>query len=109
MSAFYPLSFFLLTGVIWIIFIVRAHQLFYRFRSKYPDSARKEIPHAFEFYGHPEKIRYFFRGKSVELLKSDPEIWKLREQVRYLFYLSVAFPVVGFIALAVMAFVFYGQ
>jgi len=80
----FGLILFLGFGVIGFVWFIQGHRLFYIFRSKYPEIARKEIPYAFSQGRHPEKFFYFFRRKSYDLLKSDPSIWKVRQQVKYL-------------------------
>jgi hypothetical protein len=99
MSEAYPLTLFILTGVIWCLTSIQAHRLFYRFRTRHPDIARQEIPFAFEFTAHPEKLFYFFKSKSKDILKADPPIWALRQQVKVLLILSGAISFGGFAVL----------
>jgi hypothetical protein len=99
----YTLTWFILTGAIWCLTSIQAHRLFYRFRTRHPEIARQEIPFAFEFMGHPEKLLYFFKSKSKGILMADPPIWALRQQVKVLLILSVAIPVGGFAVLAGIA------
>lgn len=94
MSEVYPLL--TLIVVVWIACFIQSHRLFYKFRAKYPDIAKREIPHAFETRENPEKLLYFLRRKSLEVLRSDPELRGLRQQVKFLAILSVIVPPVGF-------------
>ncbi len=82
---------------VWLACFIQSHRLFYKFREKYPDVAGRDIPHAFETRENPEKLFYFFRRKSLELLRSDPELWGLRQQVKLLTILSIIVPPVGFV------------
>ena len=77
---------------VWFACFIQSHRLFYKFRAKYPDIAQREIPRAFETCEHPEKLLYFLRGKSREVLRNDPELWGLRQQVKVLTILSVLVP-----------------
>jgi hypothetical protein len=98
----FTICFCLLTFGVWLATFLRSHRLFYRFREKYPEVAKTEIPHAFEINAHPEKFLYFFRSKSVELLRRDVTLWPLRQQVKRLAILSGLMPVLGFLALAAL-------
>lgn len=93
MSQIYP-PLALIFGV-WLVCFIQSHRLFYKFRAKYPDIARRDIPHAFETRENPEKFLYFLSSKSLEVLRSDPELWGLRQQVKFLTILSVVVPPVG--------------
>ena len=94
LSQVYPLLTVIL--VVWLACFIQSHRLFYKFRAKYPDIAQRDIPHAFETRENPEKLFYFFRRKSVEVLRGDPELWGLRQQVKFLTILSIIVPPVGF-------------
>ena len=89
----YPLL--ALTFVVWLACFIQSHRLFYKFRAKYPEIAQRDIPYAFQTRENPEKLFYFFRRKSTEMLRDDPELWGLRQQVKYLIILSVIVPPVG--------------
>jgi hypothetical protein len=93
---------FLLVCTVWLACVVQSHRLFYRFREKYPEVAKAEIPHAFEMNAHPEKFFYFFRRKSVELLRNDTTLWPLRQQVKILTILSGVIPLIGFLSLVIL-------
>jgi hypothetical protein len=103
MSEVYPLL-ALILGV-WLACFIQSHRLFYKFRAKYPDIAQRAIPYAFQTRENPEKLLYFLRRKSREVLRGDPELWGLRQQVKFLTVLSVIVPPVGF-AFSVRAAIF---
>jgi hypothetical protein len=84
---------------VWFACFIQSHRLFYKFRAKYPDIAQREIPRAFETYEHPEKLIYFLRRRSQDVLRDDPELWGLMLQVRILAILSVLVPPAGLVFL----------
>jgi hypothetical protein len=88
-------QFLALILVVWFACFIQSHRLFYKFRAKYPEIAQREIPRAFETCEHPEKLLYFLRRKSREVLRNDPELWGLRQQVKFLTILSVLIPPAG--------------
>jgi hypothetical protein len=93
---------FALTVVFVFALFVQKHRLYYSFRKRYPEVARKEIPHVFnDLHHHPEKFNYFYRKKAIPVLKQDPELWRLRQQVMILTILGlglpVSFMVIGFV------------
>jgi hypothetical protein len=88
-----------LVCAVWLACFIQSHRLFYKFREKYPDIAERDIPHAFETRENPEKLFYFSRRKSAEVLRDDPELWGLRQQVRLLTILSIIVPPVEVAAL----------
>jgi len=80
---------------VWFACFIQSHRLFYKFRAKYPEIAQRDIPRAFETCEHPEKLLYFLRRDSRELLRNDPELWSLRQQVKFLAILSIIIPPVA--------------
>ncbi|HUJ10075.1 MAG TPA: hypothetical protein VL171_08620 [Verrucomicrobiae bacterium] len=92
-------QFLALVLFVWFACLIQSHRLFYKFRAKYPEIAQREIPRAFETYEHPEKLIYFLRPKSREVLRNDPELWWLRQQVKFLTILSVIMPPAGIVYL----------
>ncbi|MEY2529849.1 MAG: hypothetical protein QOJ05_1939 [Verrucomicrobiota bacterium] len=84
---------------VWLALFIQSHRLFYKFRATFPDVARRDIPHAFDFSRHPEKIRYFFRRTSIPILQSDGELWRLRQQVKLLGILALIVPPAGMLLL----------
>jgi hypothetical protein len=96
------LLWFLAFGAVAVAWWIQFHRLFWQFRSKYPEIARSEIPLAFEAVRRPEKALFFLRQRSADLLRNDPSLWNLRQQVKALtiivfivFPLSFAAFVVG--------------
>jgi len=94
-----PFILFVAIGLTWVALFIQSHRLFYRFRESYPDIAKAEIPYAFEINRHHEKFFYFFRNKSIKLLKSNRHLWKLRNQVMLLSALSLLVPFCSFLVL----------
>lgn len=61
---------------------VLSHKLYYTFLARHPDVAHKEIPFAGQRVAHPEKLYFFFRREALPVLRSDPEVWRLRQQLK---------------------------
>ena len=99
MSVIYPILFIAVTISTWGAWLVQSHRLFYRFRKRYPEVAKREIPFAFEFKQHPEKVLYFLRRKSVDILRADEGLWRLRNQVVVLSVLALLVPFLGIFAI----------
>jgi hypothetical protein len=101
-TAIYPISLFVLTCLIWLSLWVQSHRLLFKFRKKYPDIARKDIPYVFnDAIRHPDKFLYFIRSKNRQALSKDPEISSLGRQVLILFRLAILVPLVGFLILLI--------
>ena len=96
MIEIYPISLFIITGLTWLMLFIQSHRLFYKFRKKYPDTAKRDIPYAFEFVRHNEKFLYFFRKKCLKVLSEDVELLMLRRQVVILTWASLIVPITGF-------------
>jgi len=79
----------------WLAWAVQQGRLLSAFKREFPDVARERIPCAFEYMRHPEKVLFFHRKSSVEVLRRDPAIWKLRQQVRWLTLMAVLVPLGG--------------
>ena len=101
------LSVFILTGLLWFIVFIQGSRLFFTFRKKYPEVAKKEIPYAFELYRRdPERVFYFFRKKSSALIQQDETLRKLKRQIIVFGIASLALPV-SFILLAIVWIIFF--
>jgi hypothetical protein len=72
--------------------VSRAQQLLRRFAEKYPDEANRSIPNVSNRFRHPEELFYFFRPNSVELLRADKELWRLRQHTKWLLILTLGIP-----------------
>jgi hypothetical protein len=106
LSTYYPATFLVVVFGVWLALFIQSHRLFYSFRAKYPEIAKRDIPYAFEFSPTPEKFVYFFRHKSLDILQNDTELWSLRRQVKILTFLSIVVPPLGFgILVAVAVFI----
>jgi hypothetical protein len=91
---------------VWVALFIQSHRLFYLFRTRFPDVARRDIPHAFDSSRHPEKFRYFFRRNSLDLLQSDAQLWRLRQQVKLLAILALIVPPAGMVLLLAIGILF---
>ncbi len=79
---------------IWLLFFIQSHRMFYLFRKKHPQIAKEEISNAFKPYADPAKVLFFFKAKNILLLKNDKEVWRLRQQTKVLFFLSIGLPLI---------------
>lgn len=95
----------LISMTIWVLLVIQFHRLLYVFIKKYPEIAkRKRLDRVF-IYSDPEKSLFFFKKKNFPLLRSDREIWGLRQQAKILLIFSFGFP---FLATAfVSLFIFW--
>jgi hypothetical protein len=106
MSATYPFTLFCITGVLWFVTWLCAHRLLHAFCDRFPLVAQREIPCAFDrWFAHPEKGIFFFRRRAGEVLRGDPRLWRQRQWLLFLSALSVSVPVLGFVSIAVVAFI----
>ena len=104
MSIVVPIAYLLLSGAIWCLLAYAHFRLLDRFKQEYPAVAIAKIPYAFSWWVHPEKILYFFRQESRRLLRRNPSLWRHAKLFFFLFAVSIIFPVVGFGAIALYAF-----
>ena len=99
-------SIFIIIITCWILALIQSHRMFYTFKRKYPEIAKRKIPNAFTRYADPEKILFFFKRENLSLLQNDKEIWRLRQQTKILFTLSIGVPLlIAFLSI----FVFVSQ
>jgi hypothetical protein len=98
-----PIIFFLIVSVLWLVTAVQSAKLFNLFRAKFPSEAQQRVPYAFSRMRHPEKLFFFFRKESMALLQRDAAIWRLRQQLRVLLWVSVLLPVVSFLLILFVA------
>lgn len=93
MNAVVPVAVILLTGFTWALALYRHHRLFRSFIAKYPTIAQRDIPFALtSSTAHPEKLFYFFRRRSREFLKRDPQLWRLTKQFLICYAFAVLVP-----------------
>jgi len=104
MSGVYPIVFFVAVVLVWFATVIQGAKLLKAFVTKYPQESQREIPYASSRMRHPEKVFFFFRRKSLPLLKGDPMLWKLRQQLKLLLLLSAVLPVLLFAFLVLSAF-----
>ena len=78
----------------WGMCVIQSYRMVYLFKTRYPEVARKEITNTFfQPFADSAQFFYFFNKKNVPFLKKDPELWKLRQQVKVLSILSVGLPI----------------
>jgi hypothetical protein len=100
---FLPFCLALVIWIIWGLTCIQSWKLLALFKSKYPQAALEEIPHAFDYWRHPRKFFFVFRKKCVPLLRSEPLLWKNRQRLLALLTISILFPLVSFVTLVIMA------
>ncbi len=103
-ESFVCLFFALYVGIV-LAATLRGHKLLWRFVDKHPEWAARSIPHASSGFQHPEKLFFFFRESNVEALRQDEEIWRLRQQVKWLLAAAVGLPPLAIGILLVVALV----
>lgn len=89
-------AFFMIIIVCWILTGIQGYRMVYAFKKKYPDIAKKKIPSAFtpSYKDNIEINLFFFRKTNIHLFKDDKQIWKLRQQTKILFFLSIVIPII---------------
>lgn len=102
-SGAFSLILFIGTGILWLVTAIQSHRLGYKFRNRHPEIAAREIPLAFAHFAHPQKVNFFFRRRTVELLKKDPELWKELQRFFWLTIASLVVPTTGFAVMFVYA------
>jgi len=85
-------SIFIVIIICWLLLLIQSHRMFYTFKKKYPEIAKRKIPNAFTRYADPGKILFFFKKENLSLLQNDKKIWRLRQQTKILFFLSIGVP-----------------
>ena len=84
---------------------IQSHRMFYRFREKYPDIVRSKIPGSFESYRDPEKFIFFFRKNNKQFLENDFEIWRLRQQTKYLLIIGLGLVLATLLVVSVITLI----
>ena len=85
-------SIFIVIIICWLLLLIQSHRMFYTFRKKYPEIAKNKISNAFEPYADPDKLFFFLKKENLPLLKKDKQVWRLRQQTKILFTLSIGVP-----------------
>jgi len=88
----------------WLLTAIQGYRLVRLFKNKYPEIAKKKIPSAFTpYYKDNFEINLFFFSKeNIPLLQKDQIIWKLRQQTKILFILSIGTPLlIAFLSILV--------
>jgi hypothetical protein len=105
MSSVDPFALFCVTGAVWCVTCLCASRLLCAFRERFPSVAAREIPYAFDrWFNHPEKTVFFFRRRAAEVLRGDPLLWRLRQRLMLLYFLSILIPLLGFMSIGIVAF-----
>lgn len=92
--------------VVWMALIlttaIQNRRLLRLFRERYPQVAQKEIPFVFDNWRHPEKAIYFFRKRTVETLRADPQLWRERQRFVALVFATVGFWLAGAVTICIL-------
>jgi hypothetical protein len=83
--------------------VIQSHRLGRAFINRYPKEAAAAEPELMVEGRHPEKFFFFFRKTSLPLLRKDKQIWRMRQQLKWLSILSLLIP-----PLAMALLVIYG-
>ena len=102
MNAIYPALLFVITATVWLITAKQNSRLVELFWKKHPETAKQELSDTSE--RNPKNTLYFFRRRSLTILRGDHEIWRQRQRLKFLMLLSALVPLVGFLILALVAF-----
>jgi hypothetical protein len=103
MSGLYPLMGFVVIAMIWTVTFVLGIKLLREFVARFPHEASALIPHALSYFGHPEKLFFPFRKNVIVLLKRDPYLWRLRQQLKLMLWLSLTVPLFFMISICLYA------
>lgn len=95
-----PISYCLLTTIIWGATVIQSQRLYLAYTARFPEEARAHIPYAASSMRPPGKFLFFLRKGAVPLLQRDPRIWRMRQRLVALMVLSLTFPPVGMLAIA---------
>jgi hypothetical protein len=105
MGAAYPMAWILLTAFVWFYAAAESSRLLKAFKRTYPKEAERDIPYAFASMRHPAKLFFFFRARSLPLLKADSRVWKIRQRLKLLLVLSAVLPSLGLVCYAWVAII----
>jgi hypothetical protein len=96
------LTWFVVSGFVFVATGVQARRLLAKFKQVYPELAEREIPYAFEGIGHPEQFLFFYRKRGAEMLRNDPRLLRMKSWLTVLLALSAIVPLGGFIVVAIV-------
>lgn len=96
------LTWFVVSGLVFVATGVQAQRLLAKFKQEYPELAEKEIPYAFEGIGHPEQFLFFYRKRGVEMLRNDPRLLSMKNWLTVLLTLSAIVPLGGFVVVVIV-------
>ncbi len=92
--------------VLCIATVIQNGRLWRMFRERYPQIAEREIPFAFNQWRHPEKMIFFFRKRAVEILRSDPSLWRERQFFVTLVVVTLGFWLACGVAICILGILF---
>ena len=98
----------IITIICWILTGIQGYRMVRLFKKKNPEIAKKKIPSAFasNYKDNFEINLFFFRKENIPLLQKDQRIWRLRQQTKILFTLSIGAPLlIAFLSI----FIFMNQ
>jgi hypothetical protein len=102
MSVAVPITMFCVVGALWAATAIVNSRLLALFLQQTTDDA--DLPPQLREPGrHPEKLFYFFRSTTTARLQAIPSLWRLRQTLATLLWLSVIAPVVGFALVLLIA------
>lgn len=101
MTAIYPITLFMVTGVVWCWTSWENCRLVRAFWKRHPDVAQRELPTS--SLRHPENTIFFFRQRANDILRADCELWRQRQRLKTLLILSAAIPLGGLFLLLALA------
>jgi hypothetical protein len=107
MSEAFPIAFLIVVAAVFASAAVVNHRLLRLFLVRTPSDL---IPVALREDGrNPEKVLFFFRASTVLRLKTDPEMWRLRQLLAVLLCAGVALPILFAAVFMMVAFAFSGS
>jgi len=101
MSAVLTLVWLSVTGLVWVSAAIINARLVTLFRRTFPEEASESLPPP--GVRDPILLTYFLKASSKNLLRRNRNIWKQRQALVMLLALSAVLPLVGFLAIAVLA------
>ena len=91
MSPLLPLLVMCVWMILCVVTVIQNERLLKMFRERYPQLARQEIPWVFDNWSHPEKAIFFFRKRAIDILRTDPILWRERQRFVVLTIVTVGF------------------
>lgn len=86
---------------VWMVTWVVWYRVIKDFVRKFPKEAEEVLPYYGSFFAHQSGLFYIFRDDVKELMRSDEELWALRELAMILLILSILVPTGGGLVLLI--------